>query len=344
MDPSRQKINWEKNSLRLEKENGELRLLNQYLTEQVHLLQVQLYGKKSEKMSTSPHPDQLSYMESIEPVKDPSWPTGAEESKQTRSRKRKKGGRKPLPEDLPMREVIHDIPESEKWCGCGDKLHCFGRERAKQLVFIPAKLEVVCHTRLKYACKKCEGVESDGKAVRIASAPKQILPKSIASPELLAQIVVAKFVDALPLYRQEQQFLRLGYFLSRTNMANWIIKLGKTIEPLLRLLKEEILSSPLINMDETTIQVLKEEGRDPSSKSYIWALCSGSPGKRGIYFEYDPSRAAKVAKDLLRNYPGVVQTDGYSGYDFLDKKRHAGCWSHARRYFMNVIKAYGKNR
>lgn len=328
--------------LQLQEENRELRLLSEYLSEQVKLLQVQLYGKKSEKVSLPAHPDQLSYMEELEPKAKEAKKSNpvVEESEKNQPRKRKNSGRKPLPEALPREDVLHDIPDHEKQCACGAELYRFSQECSEQLNFIPARLEVIRHVRPKYVCKSCEGVESDGKAVRIASVPKRILPKSIASPRLLAQIVTAKFVDALPFYRQEKQFSRLGYTLSRANMSNWVLKLGKRIKPLLRLLKKLIHSGPLINMDETTFQVLKEEGRKASSKSYMWVQCGGPSGKPGVYFDYDPSRASGVAEELLRDYEGFVQTDGYAGYEFI--KKHAECWAHVRRYFMDVIKVYGE--
>jgi len=268
-----------------------------------------------------------------------------EEPLQIPAHQRKKSGRKPLPEDLPQIEVLHDIPENQKHCECGAQLCRIGEETSEQLDYIPAKLQVIRHIRPKYTCKSCEGIETKGSTIKIAAPPKQILPKSIASTGLLAQVVVAKFVDSMPFYRQEKQFFRLGYKVSRTNMANWTIQLGKRLEGLLDLLRQEVLSGPLINMDETTLQVLKEKGRAPATKSYMWVMCGGTSGKRGVYFYYSASRASKVAQALLKSYRGVVQTDGYAGYNFVRQNpdlEHAECWAHSRRKFMEVLKAKGK--
>lgn len=302
-----------------------------YLKEQNALLTLQLYGKKSEKFTLS-DPDQLTFLESQ---------AEAEIELQkiiVPAHNRKKSGRKPLPEELPRVEVIHDLTDEEKICSCGTELSKIGEESSEQLDYIPAKLEVIRHIRPKYTCKACENFEGKGPTIKIAPVPKQMIPKSIASARLIAQIVVAKFVDALPFYRQEKQIQRLGFQLSRNNMINWIIQLGIILNRLLFLLHQELLLAPLIHIDETTLQVLKEPGRSPSSKSYMWVMRGGA----SVYFHYSPTRASSVAQSLLKNYSGFVMTDGYSGYNFIDPKKHAACWAHARRKFADVVKVKGK--
>ena len=321
---------------RFDKETG-------ILLEQIRLLRQQLYGRKSEKMPIPGSPQPLPLFDlpepdSLEPVV---------ETTEVPAHTRKKGGRKPLPENLPRVEVIHDISEEEKICGCGQERACIGQEISEQLEIIPAKLQVIRHIRLKYACKGCDGLEDDGPVVKIAPVVPQIIPKSIASPSLLAHVLTGKFVDAVPFYRQEKQFIRLGIDLSRTSMSAWTMKGAEVCQPLLNLLQDEILVGPYINMDETTIQVLKEPGRDPTSKSYMWIFRRGDPEKPVLVYQYHPSRSGKVAADFLCDFQGYVQTDGYSGYDFLDQKKgihHLGCLAHARRKFMDVVKAQGKNR
>ncbi len=325
----------------LTEENLKKGLEIEYLKERIDLLLAQIYGKKSEKQPLE-FPDQISYMENLpeEPVVQPTL-----EELSIPAHTRKKKGRKPLPEELPRVEVIHDLSEAEKQCDCGSTLTRIGEEVSEQLNYIPAKLEVLRHVRPKYACKTCEGVESKSGAIKIAPVPKQFIDKGIASPGLLAHIFTAKFVDAIPYYRQEKQFDRLGYKLSRNNMINWTIQAGVKLKKLLELLRHELLSGPLIHMNETTIQVLKEKGRSPQSKSYMWVMCSGAPEKQVVWFHYNPSRASTVARGLLSSYKGIVQTDGYAGYDFLDNCQdnlHAGCWAHSRRKFMDVLKAKGK--
>ncbi len=144
--------------------------------------------------------------------------------------KRKKRGRKPIPDNLPRVDALHDIPESEKLCECGCIKECIGQEVSEQLDIIPQKIQLIRHIRPKYACKSCEGVESNGPTVAIAPMPEQIIPKSIATLGLIAYVLVDKFVDALPFYRQEKQFLRIGVEISRASMCGWAQKVAATRE------------------------------------------------------------------------------------------------------------------
>jgi len=201
-----------------------------YLNERVQLLLAQLYSKKPAKMPLPPA-DQLSFLET-----QPEALKAEQETVEVPSNSRKVTGRKPLPDEMPRVEVLHDLPEEEKTCPCGAELFKIGEDPSEQLDYFPATLQALKHIRPKYACGACQGVDDEGPSVKIAPAPKQMIPKSIASPGLLAQIITAKFVDSLPFYRQEKQFKRLGFELSRTNMANWAIQLGEKLERLLYLL------------------------------------------------------------------------------------------------------------
>jgi transposase len=174
----------------------------------------------------------------------------------------------------------------------------------------------------------------------------QLLPKSMATPSLLSHILVSKFCDSLPFYRQEQQFRRIGLELSRGTMCNWAVKVAGKCKRLVELLRHVILSGPLLNIDETTFQVLCEANRGVDSKSYMWVFRGGPgpPGKVAVVYIYDESRSGSVASDFMGDFQGYVQTDGYSGYDFLDNRKgiiHVGCWAHARRKFFAVIKMAG---
>jgi len=159
---------------------------------------------------------------------------------------RKKTGRKPLPDNLPREEVVHDIPEEEKVCACGCQLTRIGEEVSEQLHVEPAKFKVIRHIRPKYACRACEGVESDDQTVKIAPPPVQIIPKSMATISLLVYIITSKFIESLPLYRQEKRFRRYGITLTRATMSNWLIKVADLCAPLLLLMQQEIRSGPLI--------------------------------------------------------------------------------------------------
>ena len=183
--------------------------------------------------------------------------------------------------------------------------------------------------------------------VKIAPVPKQLISKGIATAGLLAHILTAKFCDALPFYRQEGQFERLGVQIPRATMCNWVMKVAESYRPVVNLLHQEIRSGPLINIDETTVQVLYEPGRSPTTKSYMWICRGGAPGRPGLLYHYDPNRSASVARKMLAEYFGVVQSDGYCAYDFLDSEDgvvHVGCWVHARRKFVEAQKGKGKKQ
>jgi transposase len=312
----------------------------QFLSEELQLARLKLYSRISERFEL----ENGEIQKSLFPEQFSEDNVSAPEDQEVRTIKehsRKKPGRKKLPEDLERIEIIHDIPEKDKICGCGSTKDCIGEEVSEKLGIEPARLWVERHVRSKYACHSCEGVEDDGKAVAIAPVPPQMIPKSIASPSLLAHVFVSKFCDALPFYRQEKQFERYGVEISRETMVNWALKVSADLKSLREMLKMYVLSGPLINLDETTLQVLKEQGRKVSSKSYSWVARGGPPESPGILYQYDQGRSSAVVKDILGDYKGFVQTDGYSAYNFLDNHpniEHFGCWAHARRKFNDVLK------
>ena len=297
-----------------------------------------MFGRKSEKLFGGSPQLLLFDMPEIDPETEPE----TEEKVGIEAHTRKKAGRKPLPESLPRVEVVHDIAEEEKVCDCGAAVERIGEEVSEKLDIIPAIIRVIRHIRPKYGCRSCEGVEDDGPTIKIAPVPAQIIPKGIASAGLLAHILTGKFADALPFYRQEKQFARLGVEIGRATMCNWAMKVADGCKPLLDLLSREIRSGPLINIDETTVQVLREPGRSPTTKSYMWIFRGGDPQMPSLVYRYAPTRSGNVASSFVGDYEGAVQTDGYVGYDFLDANEsivHLGCWAHARRKFMDASKA-----
>ncbi len=254
--------------------------------------------------------------------------------------KRRRSHRQPLPDHLPRVEVQHDLPEQEKTCACGCRLTRIGEDVSEQLDIVPATIRVIRHIRHKYACRGCEQM------LRTAALPPQPIPKSNASPGLLAHISVAKYQDALPLARQEKMFSRIGVEIPRATLARWMIELGALIQPLIHLLRDHLLDYDYIGMDETRIQVLKEPDRTATSQSCIWVQQGGPPGQGVVLFHYERSKAATVAQSLLEGYGGFLQTDGNATYDALAKAhptiRLVGCMAHARRKFFEANQARGK--
>lgn len=316
-----------------------------YLQEQIRLLKNELFGRKSEKHYQQDH-RQLAMFGDNQDQRQ----SDADIARDTiviPAHKRKKRGRKPLPDHLPRVEVVHDLSEEEKVCACGAALTRIGEDKCEKLDYIPAKVRVIRHIRPKYACKSCEGVEDDGPTVKIALPPVQLLPKTNVTEGLLAHIIVSKFADALPLYRQQKQFARLGIELGRATMANWIVKASQICLPLYELMQNEIRSGPLINMDETPLQVLKEPNRANTSKSYMWVFCGGDPEHPTVSYHYHPTRSGETALAFLDDYCGYIQSDDYNGYDYLGRKKgiiHIGCWAHVRRKFVDVVKVRKKHR
>lgn len=316
------------------------------LNEENRLLRQALFAPKSEKCQDDDSSPQLSLFDMPENPPD-NHEEPEEEEVIIKEHSRKKKGRKPIPDHLPRVEIIHDIPEQEKTCACGCQLSRIGEDVSEKLDIIPAKMQVFRHIRPKYACKGCEGALDNKKSVKIAPPPPQIIPKGLATAGLLAHVLIAKFCDGLPFYRQEKQFIRIGIEIPRQTMCNWAMLAAEKCEPLLKLLHEEIRSGPLVNGDETTIQVLAEPGRAATTKSYMWVFRGGAPENPVVIYQYNQSRSGSVAKLFLDDYTGVVQTDGYGGYDFLDTwpgVLHVGCWAHARRKFIEASKAGGSKK
>ena len=238
--------------------------------------------------------------------------------------------------------IEHDIADDQKTCPCGCQLTRIGEVTSEQFDLIPARAQVLQHVRFKYACRSCEGTSHDRAAVVTADMPAQPLPKSNASPGLAAFITVSKYADGLPLYRQEGILARYRIALSRTTMADWMIKLGDLVTPLINLMDETQLSYDILQMDETTVQVLKEDDRRAQAKSFMWVRRGGVPGQRIILYDYAPSRAGAIPMRLLDEYKGYLQSDAYSGYDAAGRRDgviHVGCLDHARRKFVEAVKA-----
>jgi transposase len=255
---------------------------------------------------------------------------------------RARGKRKPIDPTLPRVRIEHDIPEAKKLCTCGCRLSRIGETTSEQFDIEPAKARVLQHVHFKYACRNCEGTSHDGPAVVTAEAPAQPLPKTNCSPGLAAFVTVSKYADGLPLYRQEGILARYKISVSRTAMACWMIKLGDVVTPLINLFNDIQLAYDILQMDETTVQVLKEDGRAATDTSFMWVRRGGPPGQTVILFDYASTRAASVPLRLLEDYRGYLQSDDYAGYNAVARRDgviHVGCLDHARRYFVKAVQA-----
>lgn len=313
-----------------------------YLHEQIRLLKQQRFGRKSERDTTSSQLELNLFDEAETAVADVKTTDVevADESITVASHTRAKTGRKPLPKDLPRIQVIHDLADDERTCACGCELSLIGEVVTEQLEYTPAKAEVIEHIQKKYACKGCEDT------IKQAAKPAQPIPKSIATPSLLANIIVGKYQDHCPLYRQEAIFQRAGIDVSRATLAHWMIKCGVLLKPLYLALKANFGNYDIAFADETTVQVLDEPGRDPSNKSYIWLFGGGPPNQLSWVYHYAPGRAHDIPLAILDGFKGYLHCDGFGAYNTLANKNpdiiQVGCWYHVRRKFMDAKKASGK--
>ncbi len=324
----------ERDALRaaLEERDVEIEQLREY----VRLLKSQRFAAASERI----HRDQLGLFNEAEQLVEGETSHAPEVS--VASHTRTPRGRRPLPAWMPREEIVHDLPEDEKVCAHdGVALVEIGRERSEQVEFIPATARVLVHVRPKYGCPRCKT------GVKIAPLPPQPVAKSVASPSLLAYVAVSKYADALPLYRQQGILERIGIDVSRATLASWMVKVGELVQPLVNLMREELLGSGFVQCDESRYQVLKEPGKPAESLSYIWVQRAVVHDHPLVLYEYDRSRSAEVPKRIFEGYAGVLQTDGYEGYGAIGREPaivHVGCWAHARRKFTDALKGQGKNR
>jgi transposase len=319
-----------------DKEKESLQEEIERLTEIILLFRRRSFGSKSERDTSN----QFGFFDEAELEAELSEKidenAGEEDSEtEVKGHKRKKGKRKPLPKDLPRETTTLELSQKEKTCSCGCELKEIGEEASEKLDVIPMQIKVLRTVRKKYACPNCK------ENVKKAEAPKDIMPKSNASPGLLAYIATSKYADGLPLYNQERIFSRHGIELPRSTTSNWMVTLGPLVQPLINLFWDVLLESGYLQMDETRVQVLKVPGKEPTSNSYMWV--TARPGEKPIViFEYDPTRKGDVPKRLLEGYEGYLQVDGYKGYNAVSKKaeiNRVGCGFHIRRKFAEAFKA-----
>lgn len=307
------------------------------LKEQIKLLRDRLFGRKSEQ-AIDPNTPQLAMLNEAESEPLLTVETPDEEVVTPAPRR---GKRKPLSADLPRIEVIHELPEHELTCTCGCRKHEIGEEISEQLDIVPMQIRVLKHVRKVYGCRSCEI------APITAGKPAQLIEKSMASPSVLAMLLTTKYVDGLPLHRFESVLSRHGIDIPRQTLARWIIPCSEHVQPLLNLMRERLLESPVIHCDEIRVQVLKEPDRDPTSQSWMWVQVSGPPDRKVVLFDYSASRAQEVPLRLLESYRGYVMTDDYAGYNALALQsgvERLACMAHVRRKFVEAQKVQPKGK
>ncbi|CAM2157891.1 transposase [Paraburkholderia tropica] len=325
-------------ALREEQEalRGALRLVTaerDLAEERLRAYRRELFGAKSEVRDS----DQLGLFNEAEVLGAGRMPAQEDSPESTVSAhtRKKRGHRKPLDPNLPRDVVRHELPEAERFCmNDGHALVEFGVEISEQLDVIPEQLRVIQHQRVKYACPCCD------LGIKVTPAPARIIPRGLLSESALAWIATGKYQFGMPLYRQAGLLRRFGGDISSNTIAASMVRVGLAAQPVINLLRDALLDTGLIYCDETTLQVLKEEGRRPQTKSYLWAQMTGS-GVPIRCFTYTPGRGTKLGEKLFTGIRqgAVMMTDGYEPYNDIARHHqlvHLGCWVHVRRYFVKA--------
>ena len=318
-----------------------------YLYEQIVLSRHRMFGASSEQSLDQgrlfDEAEVLAAMPLADDVDDDIDEDVAQEpaSDGNTTKAKARGKRAPLPAELPRVDIVHELPEAERVCTCGTPMLEIGEEISEQLDIVPMKIQVLRHIRKRYACP-----EKDQPPVT-APMPAQPIPKSNASPDLIAMLLAVKFIDGLPLARFEKVMARYGVTMSRQTLARWVIAAANALQPVHNLLRDGLFDARILHMDETTVQVLKEAGRPATSKSYMWVQTGGPPDRPVVIYDYNPSRSGEVPLKLLAGFEGFLMTDGYEGYNALARTEgveHQVCWAHCRRGFIEAQRVQPKGK
>jgi len=318
-----------------------------HLYEQFVLLRQRHFGASTEQSAGQAHLfDEAEVLAAAStPDQDqasiPSQSDAAADAGKKSAGKPARGKRAPLPSDLPRVDIVHEVPEDQRLCPCGTPMVEIGEDVSEQLDIVPMQVRVLRHIRKRYGCP------GSAHAPVVAALPAQPLPRSNASPDLLAMLLTVKYADGLSLARFEYVLERAGVAVPRQTLARWVIGAAGVLQPLHNLIRDELFDGPVIHMDETVVQVLKAPGKSPTSQSYMWVQTGGPPGRPVVVFDYDPSRSGAVPVRLLEGYQGYLMTDGYDGYNALAKAKgieHLACMAHARRRFVEATRVQPKGK
>ncbi len=301
------------------------------LEHQVKLLLLRIRGSRQERID----PDQLllfsleELQEIAAQLEHPAEAFLEDEATSHKRRKKSPGRAGPLPADLAREVVRHELSESERACpGCGAARQEMGVETSEQLEIIPARLKVIEHQRIKYACRQCE------EHVAIATKPPQPIEKGLPGPGLCAHTVLGKFGDHQPLYRQEDIHARLGKPIRRTTLCGWQAALAELSLPLVLRMKQRVLQSKVIHTDDTSIKML-QPGRGITKTCKFWPYLGDWLHPYAVV-DFTQTRERDGPQNFLAGFRGYLQADAYSGYDCIyagDQVKEVACWIHARRYW-----------
>ena len=306
----------------------------QHLREKLGLSVRRLFGPSSERRITG---QEALLFNEVEAEARPDAPEPVTQIAAYVRAKKKSGQRELALGGLEVEEIVHELPAAEQVCPeCSGDLHKMGEDERIEIKIIPAQVTVVKHVRAKYTCRACQK-DALKTPVVSPSLPPTAFPGSLASPSAVAHIMHAKYVMGSPLYRQEAEFERMGFALSRQTMANWVIAGACLLDRVYVNLQERLLKEDILHADETILQVLHEPGRPPTARSFMWLYRTGRYGPPIVLYDYQPTRGRENPAKYLKDFKGFLHVDGFAGYEKLPNITLAGCWAHARRKFVEAL-------
>jgi len=316
----------------------EIEGLKEKLTQQL----LERYGKKSEKTPPEklPQLDEPAVLSEQEVADIEAAEAEIAAGKAEQKKHQSQPKRNPLPSELPREKVVLEVPEEARICNeCQGPLHCLGEDISERLEIIPAQIKVIQLIRKKYGCRCCEI------GVNIANMLPTMLPKSLAGPGLLSHIILSKYEDHCPLYRQERIWQRIGVDLPRSTLCHWVLTVAEKLAVLIPLMQQTLLDSHYARADETPVQVLEDNHLCTSKKAFMWVFTTSHPARPIIVYHFAMSRGSEVAETFFKGFTGFLQSDAYSGYDKLGQQKDitaVGCWAHVRRKFVAIVKTVSK--
>ena len=312
------------------------------LQEQIDYLTKKLFGSSSEKKAAE-IPGQLNLFNEAEQEQDPAFVEEEGTTTVKSHTRKKKATHADTFKGIKVNKIVIQLAEEDKVCPvCGTQMERIGEEYIRRdLIFIPARCEINEYYSENYGCPNCkQGLGDTEKPVIVKSqAPAALIDRSFASSSTVAWTVYQKFANAIPLYRQEKDWMQYGAAISRTTLASWIIYCSEHFfQPLYDYFHRELLKRSFAMADETRIQVLHEPGREPQTQSFMWVFRNGEDGlPKIILFNYSPTRNGDNAAEFLKGFQGYLETDGYQGYNKVPSIKRCSCWAHIRRYFVDAI-------
>ena len=320
----------------LEKADEKIKELTNELNRVTELLKLagkKMYGSSTEKICDDY--DQFSFFDDEYEceITEPAVPDTVKTYQRTPKRSFEE-----IYSSAPSDVIVYDVPEDERLCEkCNTEMVSMGYDSYREIEYTPSVLKIIEHRREKYVCRKCD---KDGLAgnIKTAKSPEPLFDHSFVSPSLLAYILNEKFCKAVPLYRQEQEFKRMGISISRQTMSNWIIAAADLLKPLYDILHKKLLSENILHADETPLQVNHVKGTEKPVKGYLWVYRTGKYSDNPIVlYEYCNGRNGKYPVSFLNGFSGYLHCDGLRQYDDVKSAVRSSCFAHLRRYFLNAV-------